>query len=134
MYCQQILNHLGITSNYIGFRQTLYAVSLVQQEPNLLFLVTKELYPAVAKEYGTTWKAVERNIRSVISMAWARNPDLLRSLAGYDMDAKPKAAQFIAILVDSERRQRNKPISFGSPCQGRDLYEASGQTVSAPIR
>ena len=105
MYCQQILNHLGITSNYIGFRQTLYAVSLVQQEPNLLFLVTKELYPAVAKEYGTTWKAVERNIRSVIAMAWARNPDLLRSLAGYDMDEKPKAAQFIAILADSERQE-----------------------------
>lgn len=103
MCCQQILNHLGITSNYIGFRQTLYAVALVQQEPNLLFLVTKELYPAVAKEYGTTWKAVERNIRSVITMAWARNPDLIRSLAGYDMEEKPKAAQFIAILADSER-------------------------------
>ena len=104
MHCQQILNHLGITSNYIGFRQVLFAVALVQHDPNLLFLVTKELYPAVAKEYGTTWKAVERNIRSVISMAWTRNPDLIRSLAGYHMDTKPKAAQFIAILADSERQ------------------------------
>lgn len=102
MSCQQILNRMGITSNYIGFRQTLFAVELVRQEPDLLFLVTKGLYPAVAKEYRTSWKAVERNIRSVITMAWARNPDLVRDLAGYDMDEKPKAAQFIAILADCE--------------------------------
>ena len=102
MSCQQILNHLGITSNYIGFRQTVLAVELVRQEPDLIFLVTKGLYPAVAKEYQTSWKAVERNIRSVITMAWNRNPQLIQDLAGYSMDEKPTAAQFIAILVDCE--------------------------------
>lgn len=102
MSCQQILNRLGITSNYIGFRQTLLAVELVRQDPDLIFLVTKGLYPAVAKEYQTSWKAVERNIRSVVSMAWERNPELIQRLAGYSMDEKPKAAQFIAILAGCE--------------------------------
>ena len=99
MSCNEQLICLGITPNYVGFRQTSSAVGLVQQEPELLFLVTKRVYPSVAKQFGTSWKAVERNIRSVISIAWERNPDLLREMAGYHLDAKPTASQFIAILA-----------------------------------
>ena len=103
MSCSEILKKLGVTPNYIGFRQTQSAVELVQEEPDALLLVTKCLYPVVAKEYGTTWKAVERNIRSVINMAWDRNPALLQELAGYPLGDKPRAAQFIAILSDADR-------------------------------
>ena len=35
------------------------------EEPERLLLVTKWLYPDVAKQYGTNWKAVERDIRTV---------------------------------------------------------------------
>lgn len=101
MKCHDILKRMGITPNYIGFHQTLSAVSLVQSQPDYLFSVTKNLYPAVAKEYGTSWKAVERNIRFVISISWTRNPSLLQELAGYPLTEKPKAAQFISILADT---------------------------------
>jgi two-component system response regulator (stage 0 sporulation protein A) len=100
MNSYDVLKKLGITPNYIGFHQALSAVELIRQNPDVLFLVTKQLYPSVAKEYGTTWKAVERNIRSVVSMAWERNPALVRELAGYPLDEKPRAAQFMAILAD----------------------------------
>lgn len=100
MNCHDILKRMGITPNYIGFHQTLTAVMLAQKQPDCLFSVTKHLYPAVAEEYGTSWKAVERNIRFVISLSWARNPSLLQELAGYPITEKPKAAQFISILAD----------------------------------
>ena len=101
MNCHLALKKLGITPNYIGFHQILSAVEFVNQEPDALFSVTKTLYPTIAKEYGTTWKAVERNIRSVVSMAWERNPALVRDMAGYPLKAKPKAAQFIAMLINA---------------------------------
>ena len=104
MYCSELLARMGVTPNYIGFRQTLSAVALARQDPKCLSLVTKDLYPQVAKEYHTSWKSVERNIRSVITIAWARNPTLIRELARYPLTSKPKAAQFIGILVEHDRR------------------------------
>lgn len=99
MNYSETLKKLGITPNYIGFRQTVLAIEFAHECPERLLLVTKCLYPVVAKEYGTSWKAVERNIRSVITIAWERNPALLEYLAGYPLADKPKAAQFIAMLA-----------------------------------
>ena len=61
-----MLCRLGATANYRGFSYTAYAVLLCVQQQDRLLLVTKWLYPDVAKRYGTNWKAVERNIRTVI--------------------------------------------------------------------
>ena len=47
-----------------------YAVSLCVEQPDRLLLVTKWLYPEVAKRYNTTDKHVERAIRNTIETAW----------------------------------------------------------------
>ena len=59
-----LLYQLGISANYKGFLHTAYAVSLCVEQQDRLLLVTKWLYPDVARKYGTNWKAVERNIRT----------------------------------------------------------------------
>lgn len=94
-----LLYHLGVTSNYTGFFHTVYAVHLCVERPNRLLLVTKWVYPDVAKRYGTTWKAVERNIRTVISVIWKKNQPLLESLAYGALAEKPCAAQFLSIVT-----------------------------------
>lgn len=94
-----LLYHLGVTSNYTGFFHTVYAVQLCVESPNRLLLVTKWVYPDVAKRYGTTWKAVERNIRTVISVIWKKNRPLLENLAYGVLAEKPCAAQFLAIVT-----------------------------------
>ena len=94
-----MLCRLGATANYRGFSYTAYAVLLCVQQQDRLLLVTKWLYPDVAKRYGTNWKAVERNIRTVAGIAWLRNPELLERLAGCRLDRKPTASRFIAILA-----------------------------------
>ena len=96
-----ILFELGIDANYVGFFYTSYAVWLSVRQPVRLRLVTKWLYPDVAAHYDTSWYAVERNIRTVTSVAWGNNPQLLSELAGRNLLEKPTAAQFISILVKS---------------------------------
>ena len=60
-----LLYRLGATANYTGFSYLVRALQLCAEEPERLLLVTKWLYPDVAKQYGTNWKAVERDIRTV---------------------------------------------------------------------
>ena len=74
-----LLYQLGLTANYTGFFHTSYAVYLATRQPNRLLLATKWLYPEVAKHYATTWKCVERNIRTAVHVVWNTNPELLKA-------------------------------------------------------
>lgn len=95
----QVLVRLGVTANYRGFQQCAYAVCLCVREPERLSMITKSLYPDVAKRYHTTAGAVERNIRYVVARAWKQNPTFLRELAGAPIVTIPTASQFFAILA-----------------------------------
>ena len=99
MSVYEVLVHLGVTANYRGFQQCAYAVCLCVQNPDRLSMVTKWLYPDVAKRYHTTAGAVDRNIRSVVARAWKQNPAFLRELAGCPVPKMPTASQFFTILV-----------------------------------
>lgn len=94
-----LLYQLGLTANYTGFFHTSYAVYLAAQQPDRLLLVTKWLYPEVAKHYATTWKCVERNIRTAVDVIWDTNPELLEALARHPLPQKPKASKFLSILA-----------------------------------
>lgn len=96
-----LLYHLGVTANYTGFFHTAYAVSLCAEQPDRLLLVTKWLYPEVAKRYGINWKAVERNIRTVSCIIWREKRPLLEELAHRHLVEKPRNAQLLAILASS---------------------------------
>ena len=86
-----MLCRLGATANYRGFSYTAYAVLLCVQQQDRLLLVTKWLYPDVAKRYGTNWKAVERNIRTVITVVWEQNRAMLEGLARRPLLQRPCA-------------------------------------------
>lgn len=93
-----LLHRLGATANYTGFSYLVRALQLCAEEPERLLLVTKWLYPDVAKQYGTNWKAVERNIRTVSIIAWKRNRTLLESLAQRPLDRHLCSTEFLALL------------------------------------
>ena len=96
-----LLYQLGVTANYTGFFHTAYAISLCAEQPDRLLLVTKWLYPEVARQYGTNWKAVERNIRTVSCIIWRENQSLLEELAHRRLDQRPRNAEMLSILVSS---------------------------------
>lgn len=94
-----LLYQLGIIANYTGFFYTSYAILLIVENPERILLITKRLYPEVAKKYDTNWKAVERNIRTIVSLTWERNPQLLQEFARHILLKKPTNAEFLAILA-----------------------------------
>ena len=99
MKIQKLLYSIGLTANYVGYQQMTVALEIAVQEPESLCLVTKRLYPETARRCGTNWKAVERNIRTVLGRIWKTSPQILEQITGCSFDAMPKPAQFLAILV-----------------------------------
>jgi len=95
-----LMHSMGITENYIGFSQLLFAVQLAREDPRRLASVTKEIYPDVAKAYNTSWRCVERNIRTVIEVSWSVDPRRISDLANYPLHRRPKPAQFISLLLN----------------------------------
>ena len=74
------------------------------EDPEIIYAVTKQLYPSVAKQYETTSSRVERAIRHAIEVAWDRGDvDVLNSYFGYTIHntrGKPTNSEFIAMISD----------------------------------
>ena len=94
-----LLIRLGAVSNHVGLVQTSYGVYLAIQNPDKLMLVTKWLYPEIAKNFGCTTYAVERNIRTVVNKIWETNPQCLCDLAGGSLVQRPTASNLLTILT-----------------------------------
>jgi len=94
-----LLYQLGANAGNSSFFHTAYTIYLAMEDPECMILVTKWLYPATAKEYHTNWRAVERNIRSVIRAIWLNNPALLRKIAHNRLYSRPTPTKFVALLA-----------------------------------
>ena len=98
---------VGITANLKGYAYIRTSVDMVMENPEIIYCVTKLLYPEVAKKYGTTAGKVERNIRNAIEIAWNRGASSeISSLFGYNPDmysCRPTNSEFIALISDKLR-------------------------------
>lgn len=59
----------------LGFRENINGTHMIRRavemwEPGMMW--SKEIYPALAKEFGTTAQRVERAMRHAIESAWER--------------------------------------------------------------
>jgi len=102
-----LMHQLGIPAHVKGYQYIRDAILMVVEDVSLLGAVTKELYPAIAKKYGTAPSRVERGIRHAIELAWERgHSDTLKRIFGYSMNIerqKPTNSEFIALLADKLR-------------------------------
>lgn len=96
---QDTLRRFGITRCYKGFYHTTYTIYLATNNEERLYAVTKDIYMETAAHFGCSWKSVEHNIRTAVSRAWLIDPELLVRFAGYRLDAKPTASEFIEIIA-----------------------------------
>ena len=100
MTAADILSRLGLTANYKGFSYIVSAVELCLEDRDRLHLVTKQVYPEVARRHGTHWRAGE--------LIWAQGRDMLENLARRPLRKKPGNAQFLAILTLAVKRSGPK--------------------------
>ncbi|MEG0752595.1 MAG: sporulation transcription factor Spo0A [Angelakisella sp.] len=102
-----IILEIGVPAHIKGYQYVRDSIMLAVRQPEVINGVTKVLYPAVAKQNGTTASRVERAIRHAIEVAWDRGDvDVLNSYFGYtihNLRGKPTNSEFIAMIADKIR-------------------------------
>ena len=95
---------VGIPAHIKGYQFLREAVKLTIEKPDIINSITKQLYPSIAKRFGTTPSKVERAIRHAIEVGWNRGRvDLINNIFGvraFDIKDKPTNGEFIAIVAD----------------------------------
>ena len=98
---------VGIPAHIKGYQYLREAVKMVIDNPDLMGRITKELYPGIARRFGTTSSKVERAIRHAIEVAWNRGRiEALDEAFGRNvcsLDDKPTNGEFIALVSDRLR-------------------------------
>ena len=100
----KLLRDLGIPANIRGYHYIRTGIMLALKDPEILHFITKDLYPAIAKEYETTATKVERAIRHAVEKSMVQGDSkLLEEIFSYSYSSKkgkPTNAEYIATLVD----------------------------------
>lgn len=95
---------MGIPAHIKGYHYLREAIKLVVNDREMINAITKDLYPTVALNFGTTSSKVERAIRHAIDVAWNRgqmeNINLLFGTRLYVKHDKPTNGEFIALIAD----------------------------------
>lgn len=103
----EIILQIGVPAHIKGYHYLRQSIILAVKEPEIINSITKQLYPTVAKNNGTTSSRVERAIRHAIEVAWDRGDvDVLNSYFGYtihNLRGKPTNSEFIAMIADKLR-------------------------------
>ena len=99
-----IIHEIGVPAHIKGYQYLREAIRLAVEDMEVINAVTKVLYPAVAKRFGTTASRVERAIRHAIEVAWDRGDlETLQKYFGYTVSnakGKPTNSEFIAMIAD----------------------------------
>lgn len=107
MQVTQMIHEIGVPAHIKGYLYLRTAILMAVSNMDVLNAVTKQLYPDIAREHGTTATRVERAIRHAIEVAWERgNIDMIHDLFGYTIQAdkgKPTNSEFIALMADRIR-------------------------------
>ncbi len=115
MLVTHMIHEIGVPAHIKGYLYLRTAIIMAVENMDILNAVTKQLYPDIAKEYGTTDTRVERAIRHAIEVAWERgNIDVINDLFGYTIQAdkgKPTNSEFIALMSDRIRLDKMNKAS-----------------------
>jgi two-component system response regulator (stage 0 sporulation protein A) len=102
-----IMHEIGVPAHIKGYQYLRDAIMMVVKDLEIINSITKQLYPAIAKDYNTTPSRVERAIRHAIEVAWNRGRvEAINSIFGYTINVgkgKPTNSEFIAMIADKLR-------------------------------
>lgn len=109
-----LLKKLGVNPAIKGWAYLNEAIQMSVDDPTVMEMVTKIMYPAIAKKYGTTPTRVERAMRHAIERAFLIAPaTAVSAVFGNSIDpriGKATTSQFIATLVNVILTEPDNPI------------------------
>ena len=101
---RQILLELGAPDHLVGHPYVVQAMVLVVQDRTYIDSITFGLYPQLAAMFDTTASRVERAMRHLIEVTWARGDwEVLNHYFGNTVSAdkgKPTNGEFIARIAN----------------------------------
>ena len=104
-----IIHEIGVPAHIKGYQYPREAIIIAVNDMDVINVITKVLYPQVAKTFQTTPSRVERAIRHAIEVAWDRGDlDTLQRFFGYTVSntkGKPTNSEFIALIADKLQLQ-----------------------------
>lgn len=109
MRVTQVIHEIGVPAHIKGYAYLRHAIMLAVENPHMLEVITKELYPQVAQVFNTMPSRVERAIRHAIEVAWDRGD--LATLEHWfgatisQLKGKPTNSEFIALIADKLRME-----------------------------
>ena len=92
------LRTLGIGRQYLGYNITIRAVRMVLIDENCLLCLKQGIFVPLSEQQHCDWRAIERNIRTVVHRAWNVNQPYLAELAGYPLRSEPTVTEFLEML------------------------------------
>ncbi|MBR5281044.1 MAG: sporulation transcription factor Spo0A [Clostridia bacterium] len=100
-----LLIDMGIPARLSGYTYLREAIHLVIDMGTFPDgMLSKQVYPIIAKKYGKSTASIEKAIRTAIETAWLRGrTDILDRMFGYTVSAqrgKPTNTEFIAMIAD----------------------------------
>lgn len=108
----KLIHQLGIPANIKGYNYIRTAIMMSIRKPDILYAITKELYPELAKTYNDTSSRVERAIRHAIVKSIERmDINLLTEIFGNSISTNkgcPSNSEYLAAIVDYYKLQQLK--------------------------
>jgi len=100
-----MLMKLGVSPSRDGYEYLKEGIYICYSNPSYIKRITIYLYPLLAKKYGKSVNAIERNIRYSIEIGWINSnytytDDLFGSMINYEK-AKPTNKEFISIVLEN---------------------------------
>ena len=100
---QNLLTRLCVPAHLMGYEYLADAIEMVSEDKNCIHCITKTIYPAIAKKYGVSSGAIERNIRTVVTHSFENMPSELKcELFGcsfFPGKRKPANSHYIATVA-----------------------------------
>lgn len=99
-----VLRRFGLSAKLDGYWYIRTAVLLAMENPYMLHLMTKTLYPTVARVYNTKASCVDRSIRHALDRCWiCADTDTIEAFFGYALRSgrrRPSGGEFISVITD----------------------------------
>lgn len=96
---KSVLRRLGVKTSNQGYQYTAYGIFLVLKNKDSLAYITKSLYIDIAIEFHTSWKCVERNIRTIVDSIWKTdNVELLTQICNGNPISRPANKEFFNLM------------------------------------
>lgn len=100
-----LLRSMGLTRTYVGYRYLIRALELIREDPERLELVTKRIYPDVARTFAAKPSNVDGALRTAVRVCWQRGDWALTGRTD-PREPPPTVREFLIRLARMDQARR----------------------------